>query len=75
MKKNNSSKLVQVLIVLLLLCTLLCRTESAISSGQQLFLQTGSRMMRDNKQNEAPAAPSQSDKAGKRVSDDDSPTD
>ncbi|KAG7532733.1 hypothetical protein ISN45_Aa08g003910 [Arabidopsis thaliana x Arabidopsis arenosa] len=75
MRKKTSSKMGQVLIVLLLLCTLLCHTESAISSGQQLFLQTGRRMMGYSKQAAGPVGPSQSIKAGGRVSDDDPPTD
>ncbi|KAG7532732.1 hypothetical protein ISN45_Aa08g003900 [Arabidopsis thaliana x Arabidopsis arenosa] len=77
MRKKISSKFGQVLIVLLLLCTLLCRTESALPSGQQPFLEfeTGRRIMSYYRQNEGPVRPSQSHQAGGSISDVDPPTD
>ncbi|XP_010481676.1 PREDICTED: uncharacterized protein LOC104760448 [Camelina sativa] len=71
MRNTISSKMSQVLIVLLLLCTVLCHTESALPSVHQSVLLTGRRMMGYYKQNEGPVRPSQSQQGGGRDTADD----
>ncbi|CAL9241956.1 unnamed protein product [Arabidopsis halleri] len=70
MRNNISSKMGQVLMVFLLLCTVICRTESALPSDHQSALLTGLKMM-GYKQSEGPVRSSQSHQAGGRDNDDD----
>ncbi|AED95135.1 hypothetical protein AT5G44585 [Arabidopsis thaliana] len=67
MRNTISSKMGQVLIVLLLLCTVLCRTESALPSGQHSVLLTGRRLMGSGAS--GPVRSSQSSQAGGRFND------
>ncbi|XP_006279507.2 uncharacterized protein LOC17876800 [Capsella rubella] len=73
MRNTTSSKMGQVLIVILLLCTVLGRTESALPSGHRSILLTGRRMMGYYKHIQVPVRPSQSQQGGGRDHDDDPP--
>ncbi|KAG7536438.1 hypothetical protein ISN44_As13g003880 [Arabidopsis suecica] len=59
----------QVLMVVLLLCTVICRTESALHSNHQPALLTGRKMM--GYKSQGPVRSSQSHQAGGRDTDDD----